>query len=242
MAFVSEPQDTEARLHRLMDPLAQRWRQSYSQYVSSRMRDDFVTAWASARDEFDGSSLTHRFGRSLRGLPRSNATALLKKHVQQTELAGHLISSDFAGILTRSGDRDLAERVFQLIAKSPLTEVSYDFRPVRPDDRGSRETVIVRRETDVSHVYLEAILPHLSRESIPVLLEGSSASSEQVRAFVVWAANCLGHEWTTEQLDAFARDSSWKVRVNAAVARDVVASRDGAYEASAVQAIARAMR
>jgi hypothetical protein len=128
MAFISQPQETAARLNRLMIPMTQRY----------------------------GTDLAHAFGRSLRGLPKSNATALLKEYVRRTNLEGHFITSDFATILTRAGDRDLAERVFRLVVRSPPTHVSYEWYFAHPANKQ----------------YLEAILPHLGRESVPVAVGG----------------------------------------------------------------------
>jgi hypothetical protein len=59
-----------------------------------------------------------------------------------------------------------------------------------------------------------------------------------VRAFTVWALSGLGYIWPAGQLDDLAKDASWKVRVNAAVARQAAKKADGAgMKRAIVQAV-----
>jgi len=64
------------------------------------------------------------------------------------------------------------------------------------------------------------VFPHLTAESISLLLEHLGSDNDQLRAFIVWRVTSLGYEWPRHQVRELLKDSYWKVRLNALFACD----------------------
>ena len=218
LAFISGHQEAEARFSRLLG-LAGEWRKDSSQ---EGLRRSAVVSYDGGIWAGDLWWQPCIFYRALTGVPRAGVAALLKDYILHRQLADPFEEDEFADVLQRAGDRELAEWVFQKVAESPpTTEVPYFpdgipvGRPIRPS-----EVKEEKRRKDIAHTYLEAAFPHLTSESIPLLLEHLDSDNDQLRAFVVWRMTSLGYQWTDEQLAAIRQDSYWKVRLNAFFALD----------------------
>ena len=138
------------------------------------------------------------------------------------QLADPFEENEFADVLKRAGDRELAEWVFQQLVESPPTVEVSDYPDGIPVGRpiNASDVRVTKRSEDVGHRYLQPAFSCLSVESIPLLLEHIDSDNGQLRAFIVWRVTSLGYEWAEEQLADLRRDGYWKVRMNALFARD----------------------
>jgi len=220
LAFISDPQEAEARFSNLMDLIAE-GRQDENSPDLQRSASVLLEAWVHPTNKWDGNQ-TCLFYRALAGVPKPNVTALLKGFLQSRHLADPFEEVEFVDVFERAGDRELAEWVFQEVADSPPTvEVSH-FPGGIPIGRPIHISEVKRekRREDIGYRYLEAAFPHLSAESVPLLLGHLDSDNDQLRAFIVWRVTSLGYEWPDEQLAALQKDSYWKVRLNVLFACD----------------------
>lgn len=221
LAFISDPQEAVARFSRLLDLVTER-RQDGDSPDSQWSASVLLEAWVPPANLWD-ENRTCLFYRALAGVPKPNVTGLLKGFLQRRHLADPFDEVEFIDVFERAGDRELTEWVFQEVADSPPTvEVSHfpDGIPIgRPIN--IYEVKREKRREDIGYRYLEAAFPHLSTESIPLLLGHLDSDNDQLRAFIVWRVTSLGYEWPDEQLAALQKDSYWKVRLNALFACDV---------------------
>lgn len=217
LAFVSDPQEAEARFSNLIDLVGGKW-QDDSPPDLQHSESLLLKTWV-------GSYRVGLFYRYLEGVPKPYVTDLLKDFLQRRKMAHPYDDNEFLHVLSRAADRDLAEWVFNIVAESPPIRVSYvylDDIPIgRPVHISEVQKLKRKKQTkNNSHKYLEPIYPYLSKESIPILLEHLGSNNEQLRAFVVWRLTSLGYEWPRERLDALLKDECWKVRLNALFACD----------------------
>ena len=217
LAFVSEPQEAEARFSNLIDLVGGKWQDDRPpdlQHSESLL----LKIWV-------GSYRAVLFYRYLEGIPKPYVTDLLKDFMLQRQIVHLYDNNEFIHVLSRVADRDLAEWVFNIVAESPPIRSSYvyleDIPIGRPVHISEVQKLKRKKQTkNDSHKYLEPIYPYLSNESIPLLLEHIDSNNEQLRSFVVWRLTSLGYEWPRERLDALLKDGCWKVRLNALFAFD----------------------
>jgi len=206
LAFVSEPPEAKIQLQWLMAPLLEQQRQDRDRSRRSRRKNP---GWT--------TSPSWSFYRALRGMPQSQAGALLKEYLGKSQLADPFEDTNFLDVFRRARDRALAEWVLQRVAEAAPSRTAYDVSVGRivhlPED-------IRTYRQDTSHKYLEAAFPHLNNESTPLLLQYVDSGNESLRAFAVWRLTALGYDWPTEQVRLLLADNNWKVRLNTLFACD----------------------
>ena len=217
LAFVSDPQEAEARFSNLINLVGGK-RQLDSPPDLQHSASLLLKTWV-------GNSRVTLFYRYLEGVPKPNVTDLLKDLVQQRQMVHLYDNYELLYLLSRAGDRDLAEWVFHVVAESPPIRDSFVYlgdipigRPIHISEFQKRKRK--KQTKNNTHKYLEPIYTHLSKESVPLLLEHLDSGNEQLRAFVVWRLTSLGYEWTSEQVGTLLKDDYWKVRLNALFAFD----------------------
>lgn len=206
LAFVSEPQEAQARFRWLMPVLVEQRRHNQNPHSRPQrlgpLARDFESRW---------------FYRAIRSLPPSEAAALLTEYVKWPHLSHPFGEADFLDTFAEVGNRALAEWMLQCVAESPPSKEVRDIPVGRIITRF--EDFEVSRE-DTSHEYLESAYPYLSAESTPLLLQHLNSDHIPLRAFVVWRLTTLGYDWPEDQLDTLLKDRAWQVRLNALLASD----------------------
>lgn len=206
LAFVSEPQEAQARFRWLMPVLVEQRRHNQDPHSRPQrlgpLARDFESRW---------------FYRAIRSLPPSEAAALLTEYVKWSHLSHPFGEADFPDAFAEAGNRALAEWMLQCVAESPPSKEVRDIPVGRIITRF--EDFEVSRE-DTSHEYIEGAYPYLSAESTPLLLQHLNSDHIPLRAFVVWRLTTLGYDWPEDQLDTLLNDSAWQVRLNALLASD----------------------
>jgi hypothetical protein len=218
LAFVSEPEEAATRFSRLMDLVGESWDNSNRTTLRrSEIENSNGGIW-------EGKMWWHPciFYRALKGVPRTGVKALLKEYVMSRKLADPFVEDEFADVLKRAGDMELAEWVFQKVAELPPTVQVSDYPDGIPIGRSFKpsEVRVTKRTENNSDHYLQPAFPYLGVDSIALLLEYLDSDNDQLRAFIVWRVTSLGYEWSEGQLVALRRDSFWKVRMNALFAFD----------------------
>ncbi|MBW7989934.1 MAG: hypothetical protein FVQ84_07965 [Planctomycetes bacterium] len=221
LAFVSDPQEAEARFTNLINLVGGEQRDDIPPDVQESSRSLLKLWLGTAR--YSRATFFYRY---LEGVPKPNVTNLLKDFVKQRQMA-HLYDNynELLHVLSRACDRELAEWVFQIVAESPPIRSSHVYLEDVPTGRPVHisEFQKLKREWQTkndSYKFLETIYPYLNDDSIPLLLEHLDSDNEQLRSFVVWRLTSLGYEWTDEQLRALLKDDYWKVRLNTLFACD----------------------
>jgi len=212
LAYISDPQEAEARFSRLLD-FAGEWQNSGSSIGQRRSEVVDFNAGLWAGDIWWQPCI---FYRALTGVPKTGVITLLKDYVLRRQLADPFEEMEFLDVLNRAGDRELAEWVFrEVVASPPTAEVPYSpgeipiGRPIHVS-----EVNMKKRRKDISYSFLEPAFPHLGIESIPLLLEHFGSDNDQLRAFIVWRVTSLGYEWPNDKLRELLKDEYWKVRLN----------------------------
>ncbi|KPL22698.1 MAG: hypothetical protein AMJ75_07565 [Phycisphaerae bacterium SM1_79] len=226
LACLSDPQEAEDRFSRLLEPVVQKARNKPEKVgLFEEFTAETLEARSQARQRsqayHERRSLVRSFWESLAKLPKPHATNLFKSYLQRTQFVDLSVERDvdeIANFIGRLSDRELAEQIFEKVAESPPTKESYDI-PIG-EVASVFDRPLPRRREDTSHVFLEAVFPHLTAESISLLLEHLGPDNDQLRAFIVWRVTSLGYEWSEEQLAALRQDGYWKVRLNALFACD----------------------
>jgi hypothetical protein len=223
LAFVSEPREAALRIRWLIAPLVDEWREARSLSRTANTSRSRRRGYGSDVSESLPPSL---FYRVLRAVPPAQAGPLLKEYVGRRPVASPFEEDDFHKVVGRARDRQLSEWVFQKVAASPPSREVSDVPPWQPAH--ILDPQVTRRWEDASHLYLEAIFPHLTPESIPLLLDHLGSEHDQLRAFIVWCVASQAYRWSDDQLAPLLADRHWKVRLNA-----LLACSDGRLEAMA---------
>ena len=226
LTYFSEPEEAKGRLSRLLMPVVKITNEKpekpgfFEGFISqtpelrlqARQRDYAYERWKGKVEQFFAS---------LGKLPKTQATELFKSYLSQTQIINLIDEQDLdilIELIEKLADRELAEKILEIVIKSAPIEESYDI-PVGQAIKVS-EAIFPKHTKDASYKFLEAIYPHLSEESVPLLLEHLDSGNEQLRAFIVWRLTSLGYEWTSEQFGTLSKDDHWKVRLNALFACD----------------------
>jgi len=172
---------------------------------------------------------THDFFESLKSLPTSNATIVLKAYLNKTDYTDLQPGKRYFTLeqaISYFADADIAERIFVIMSRTKLTE-----KPLLDMFGSARKTKPVAQHPlaeaidsqllwphDAAPDFRRAIAPYFNSNSIPVLEEGLTHSDDNIRAYSIWQLTQVGYNWPCTEIQNFLKDKNWKVRANALLA------------------------
>lgn len=191
LASFSEPEEAKGRLSRLLRPVVKITndkpeKPGLFEGFTYKTPEERLQA-KQRRYEYDQwRGEVEQFFASLGKLPKPQATELFKSYLSQTQIINLIDEQDLDTLIELIeilSDRELAEKIIETVIESPPVEETFDI-PVGQSINVYEDT-FPKHIKDSSHKFLEAIYPHLSKESVPLLLEHLESDNEQLRAFVV---------------------------------------------------------